>query len=309
MQTSKAIHPVSLRSPQTLTSARTVEGIHRGGPVHWVGDGFRVRTVFPGQNLSSERVSPFVLLDHHPAYVYPALAEGQRGVGWHPHRGFETVTLAWQGSVAHRDTAGHSGVIHAGDVQWMTAASGVLHEEYHAPGFSRAGGPFEMLQLWVNLPAKDKMAAPDYQPITSAQIPVVPLEGEAGTVRVIAGAFGDVKGPARTFTPITMLDVRLSASGQFTAPLPAHHNALVLVAEGRVRVGGREASTGEVVVLANDGPHVELQATAETHLVLLAGEPIDEPIFQYGPFVMNTEAEIIQAVNDVNAGKFGPIPD
>ena len=193
-----------------------MEGVHSSTTFHWVGDGFHVSTYFPSAGLPPERVSPFVLMDYGPPKPFEPLARGQRGVGWHPHRGFETVTLAWEGAVAHRDNAGHAGVIGPGDVQWMTAARGIFHEEYHEEQFSRAGGRMHMMQLWVNLPKKDKAAAPGYQPITTADIPRVPLAG-GGEVRVIAGTHEDVRGPAHTFTPITMLDVRLDAGGKLPA--------------------------------------------------------------------------------------------
>ncbi len=300
----------TLRSTETRPSTngvRSVEAIHRGSPFHWVGDGFRVSSFFPTRALPAERVSPFLLMDYHPAHEYPALAQGQRGVGWHPHRGFETVTLAWQGSVAHRDTAGHAGVIGPGDVQWMTAASGVLHEEYHERDFSRRGGVFQMMQLWVNLPAKDKMTAPDYQGITAADIPVVTRDG--ASVRVVAGEFEGAHGPARTHSPVTMLDVRMEAGATLSLPLPAGHNALVLVAEGSVASGGRKADVRELMLFANDGERAVVTAESAAHFVVLAGEALNEPVVAYGPFVMNTDREIVQAMQDFNAGKFGRIPE
>ncbi|WP_426748879.1 pirin family protein [Myxococcus faecalis] len=293
--------------PHAPPRARTLESVHGGGPLHWVGDGFRVKTLVPSGGLTQERVSPFLLLDHHPPYEYPALAKGQRGVGWHPHRGFETVSLAFQGVVAHRDNAGHSGVIGPGDVQWMTAASGILHEEYQEQSFSRRGGILEFLQIWVNLPRADKRAAPGYQPITAAQIPTVPIEG--GTVRVIAGDFADTRGPARTFTPITLLDVNVRAGTKLEVPLPRGYNAMVLVASGRVSSGGERATEGELAVFANDGEHLTLLAEEDTHLVVLAGEPIREPIFHMGPFVMNSQRELFQAIHDFEMGRFGDIPE
>ncbi len=294
-----------------MEKSRSIEDIHQGGSFHWVGDGFHVRTMFPSRTLPVERVSPFVLLDHHPPLEYPALAQGQRGVGWHPHRGFETVTFAWQGAVAHRDTAGHSGVIQPGDVQWMTAASGVLHEEYHELAFSRQGGVFEVAQLWVNLPAKYKMTSPRYQGITQDQIPTVAVGGrEKSRVRVVAGEFAGVKGPARTFTPMTILDVQMHGKDSVQVDLPPGYNAMALVATGKLDFGIRQASMGELVVFANDGnPYVVLPSQEDAHVLLLAGEPIDEPIVQYGPFVMNTQKEISEAIQDVQAGNFGPIPE
>jgi redox-sensitive bicupin YhaK (pirin superfamily) len=287
--------------------ARSVESIHHSTTFHWVGNGFHVSTYFPGEDLPAERTSPFVLMDYGPGKDFPPLAGGKRGVGWHPHRGFETVTLAWEGAVAHRDNAGHAGVIGPGDVQWMTAARGIFHEEYHEERFTRAGGRMHMMQLWVNLPKAHKMAAPAYQPITAADIPRVPLEG-GGEVRVIAGSYGDARGPARTFTPITMLDTRVSEGGRLPIALPPSYNVLAVVAEGRVRAGDRGAGAGELLVFAHDGERVELAAVEDSHVIVLAGEPIDEPVVQYGPFVMNTFDEIRQAMIDVQMGKFGPVP-
>jgi redox-sensitive bicupin YhaK (pirin superfamily) len=292
---------------ETRRPSRSVEAIHRSTDFHWVGDGFHVSTYFPSQKLPAERVSPFLLMDYGPPAAFAPLAEGKRGVGWHPHRGFETVTLAWEGAVAHRDNAGHSGVIGPGDVQWMTAASGIFHEEYHEENFTREGGNMHMMQLWVNLPKKDKTAPPGYQPIPSAHIPVVALAG--GTVRVIAGEYGAERGPAKTFTPITMLDVNLSAGTRVEVPLPVSYNVLAVIAKGRVTAAGRSAGAGELVLFAADGEAVELVASEEAHVIVLAGEPIREPIVQYGPFVMNTVQEIQQAMLDVSRGKFGPIPD
>jgi redox-sensitive bicupin YhaK (pirin superfamily) len=267
-----------------------------------------VSTYFPSTGLPPERVSPFVLMDYGPPKEFAPLPRGKRGVGWHPHRGFETVTLAWQGAVAHQDNAGHAGVIGPGDVQWMTAGRGIFHEEYHEEAFSRRGGQMHMMQLWVNLLRKDKAAAPAYQPITSADIPRVPLAG-GGEVRVIAGAYGGAHGPARTFTPITMLDVRLAAGERLSLPLPPTHNALTVVAEGRVEASGESAGAGELILFANDADRLELAAREPSHLILLGGEPIDEPVVAYGPFVMNTFDEIRQAFADVDSGSFGPVPD
>jgi redox-sensitive bicupin YhaK (pirin superfamily) len=291
---------------EVTNEVRSVEGIHRSTTFHWVGDGFQVATYFPSENLESERVSPFVLMDFGPPKEFPPLARGKRGVGWHPHRGFETVTLAWEGSVAHRDNAGHAGVIGPGDVQWMTAGSGIFHEEYHEEQFTRRGGRMHMMQLWVNLPKKSKSARPGYQPISSSEIPVVERDGV--TVRVVAGEYEGARGPARTFTPITMLDVRLSAGADLPVSLPASYNALAVVVEGRVRAGRFTANTGELFLFNNDGNSIALSADEASHVIVLSGEPIAEPIVQYGPFVMNTVEEIEQAMLDVNRGKFGRIP-
>ncbi len=292
----------------TPSRVRSVEGIHRSTGFHWVGNGFFVSTYFPSARLPSERVSPFVLMDYGPPKEFAPIARGQRGVGWHPHRGFETVTLAWEGKVAHRDNAGHAGVIGPGDAQWMTAGAGIFHEEYHEEEVTRRGGRLHMMQLWVNLPRKDKAAPPSYQGLEASQFPNVALPG-GGSVRVIAGEYEGARGPAHTFTPITMLDVQLRAGQELPVSLPASYNALAVVARGRVTAGGTTAGEGELVLFANDGERLVLSATEDTHVILLAGEPIDEPIVQYGPFVMNTVAEIEQAITDVQRGKFGPVPD
>jgi redox-sensitive bicupin YhaK (pirin superfamily) len=261
-----------------------------------------------GAELPAERVSPFVLMDYGPGKDFAPNARGKRGVGWHPHRGFETVTLAWEGSVAHRDNAGNAGIIGPGDVQWMTAGAGIFHEEYHEEGFARRGGRMHMMQLWVNLPRAKKMATPGYQPITKADIPSVPLAG-GGRVRVIAGDYEGALGPARTLTPITMLDANLPQGGRLSVQLPATHNAIAVVAKGRLRAGDCVASAGELALFANDAPRLELVAEEETHVILLSGEPFDEPVVAYGPFVMNTMEEIRKAIADVNRGGFGPVPD
>jgi len=293
---------------QPATQERSVEGIHRSTGFHWVGNGFYVSTYFPSATLPAERVSPFLLMDFGPAREFGPLPRGKRGVGWHPHRGFETVTLAWEGAVAHRDNAGHRGVIGPGDVQWMTAASGIFHEEYHEEEFTRRGGRMHMMQLWVNLPKNDKMAPPGYQPILAAGVPSVAL-ASGGSVRVVAGKYAEARGPAKTFTPITMLDARLSAGETLPVELPASHNALAMVARGRAQAGGNTARAGELILFANDGGRLSIEAVDDSHVIVLAGQPIDEPIVQYGPFVMNSVEEIEQAIDDVQRGRFGPIPD
>ncbi len=298
----------STQHAPTVTALRTVEGIHRSTSFHWVGDGFFVSTHFPSRHLPAERVSPFVLMDYGPGEDFAPTVHGKRGIGWHPHRGFETVTLAWEGAVAHRDNAGNAGVIGPGDVQWMTAGAGIFHEEYHEEAFARRGGRLHMMQLWVNLPRAKKMATPGYQPITKADIASVPLPG-GGQVRVIAGDYEGARGPAHTFTPITMLDADLPPGGRLSVHLPATYNAMAVVAKGRVRAGDRVASAGELVLFANDAPGLELVAEEETHVILLSGEPLNEPIAAYGPFVMNTMEEIREAIADVNRGGFGPVPD
>ena len=273
---------------------------------HWVGDGFPVRSLF-SYNSQGRAISPFLLLDYAGPHNFDPSAQ-PRGVGQHPHRGFETVTIVYDGEVAHRDSTGQGGVIGPGDVQWMTAAGGILHEEFHSPAFSKTGGPFRMVQLWVNLPSKDKMATPGYQSILSADIPSVDLPDDAGKVRVIAGEFGGEKGPARTFTPVNMWDMRLNGDASIELDLPEGHNAAIVVLTGHVTVGGTQTvGEAEVVLLGPDGAGTTIDADGDSMLLILTGEPIDEPIVGYGPFVMNSEAEIRQAVDDFNSGQFGKI--
>src|SRR5262245_121327 len=271
---------------------------------HWVGDGFPVRSMFSPQTHGGA-LSPFILLDYAPPTEFaPALQK--RGVGVHPHRGFETVTIVYAGEVDHRDSTGNGGHIGPGDVQWMTAASGILHEEFHSAAFTRNGGTMEMVQLWVNLPAKDKMAAAGYQTLLDAQIPSVELDGGAGRVRVIAGEYGGARGPARTFTPINIWDVRLSRDGTATFNLPEGHTLAVLVQSGTVQINGDHvAREAQFAVFEREGGGVTIEANNDAKALVLSGAPIEEPVAWYGPFVMNTEAEIRQAIVDFNAGRFG----
>jgi redox-sensitive bicupin YhaK (pirin superfamily) len=287
-------------------SERKVEGIYRGSDFHWVGDGFRVTNYFPSSNNFGPKISPYVLMDYHPPFRYPPTEDEQRGVGVHPHRGFETVTLAFEGSVAHHDSAGNSGVIGPGDVQWMTAASGILHKEYHDKEFARAGGTMHMAQIWVNLPKAHKMDPPSYQAITAGQIGVLKLPDGAGQVRVIAGEFGGVKGPARTVTQINMFDVRLNAKGRLQLSFPSEQNAGLLVLRGQATVNEKTQGRAlDFVLFKNQGEDIVIQAAEEAHLLVLNGEPINEPVVQHGPFVMNTPQEIRQAAIDFQTGKFG----
>jgi redox-sensitive bicupin YhaK (pirin superfamily) len=288
----------------TTTTQKKLLGTYGPGSTHWVGDGFPVRNLFPSNGVQLE-VSPFLMLDYAgPTYFKPA--SEPRGVGEHPHRGFETVTIAYQGSVSHRDSAGNSGTIFPGDVQWMTAASGVLHQEKHEAEFTKNGGIFEMIQLWVNLPAKDKMSKPGYQAITKEQIPMVKLSG-GGHVRVIAGGFEGAKGPAKTFTPVNVWDVILKAGEKVELTVPEGHNTALVLRKGDVSVNGSAKMNGEakIAVLGREGDTVTLEATTDSQLVLLSGELINEPIASYGPFVMNTREEIMQAVDDYKSGRFG----
>ncbi len=280
---------------------KTITTRHTNEQRHWVGDGFPVRSLI-SYHAQGSAISPFLLLDYAGPHVFEP-ADTPRGVGTHPHRGFETVTIVYDGEVEHKDSAGNGGVIGPGDVQWMTAAGGVLHEEFHSKGFTRAGGPFRMVQLWVNLPAKDKMAAPGYQSIVDADIPVVELDG--GKARIIAGTLGGKTGPARTFTPVNVWDVRLDHGADVTLDLPEGHTTLVVVLSGRVLVNGEDAASAEVLELSRTGTSARFTAEAETTLLVLTGEPIDEPIVGYGPFVMNSEADIRTAIDDFNSGRFG----
>jgi redox-sensitive bicupin YhaK (pirin superfamily) len=282
---------------------KKVISIHRGPPAHWVGDGFHVRSLF-SYDGQARNVSPFLLLDYGAPEEFAPSGQ-RRGVGEHPHRGFETVTIAYQGGVEHRDSAGNHGTIGPGDVQWMTAASGIVHEEWHEREFTRRGGTMEMAQLWVNLPAKHKMAAPAYQDIRSAQIPVVDV-GTGSSVRVIAGEFRGAKGPARTFTPINVWDARLKAGGRVELDLPDGHTALLAVLRGKVSINGDEsAGPAELAILERAGTRVVLEAGEDATVLVLNGEPIDEPVVGYGPFVMNTPDEIRQAFSDFHSGRLG----
>ncbi len=288
---------------------REIEDVYRSPGLHWVGDGFRVAGYFSAIPDVVRRLSPFLLLDYHAPYVYSPTS-GRRGVGVHPHRGFETVTLAWQGSVAHHDSTGGGGVIGPGDVQWMTAASGILHKEYHEERFAREGGTFQMAQLWVNLPRQHKMASPRYQPILADQMGIVNLPDGAGVVRVIAGEYRGVKGPAKTFSEVHLFDARLDAGGKLELPFPARQNVAVLVMNGEVGINEEvTAREGDFVLFKNAGERISIDAHAGSQLLVLGGEPIDEPVVQYGPFVMNTEREIAQAITDFNRGKFGHLED
>jgi redox-sensitive bicupin YhaK (pirin superfamily) len=287
-----------------MATPKKVLKIYNPGSNHWVGDGFHVRNLFPSNGIGDE-LSPFLMLDYAgPTRVTPS--HNPRGVGEHPHRGFETVTIAYQGAVEHRDSAGHSGTIYPGDVQWMTAASGVVHEEMHEHEFARKGGTFEMVQLWVNLPKANKMSRPRYQGLAKADIPAVQL-GPAGYARVIAGELAGVKGPAQTFTPVNVFDVRLKAGNQTELTLPAGQNAAVVLLKGNVTVNSGEQLQGEakIALLSPEGEQVTFDVKEDTTLLILSGEPIHEPVFSYGPFVMNTRQEILEAVADYQAGKMG----
>ena len=297
------------RTGQLGRNLREIEGIYAPPGLHWVGDGFRVAGYFSAIPDAVRKLDPFLLLDYHPTYDY-APSSHRRGVGVHPHRGFETVTLAFQGSVAHHDSSGGGGIIGPGDVQWMTAASGILHQEYHDDSYGRRGGPLQMAQLWVNLPRAHKMAPPRYQPLLADQMGIVDLPDGSGVVRVVAGGYQGVEGPAKTFTSIDVFDARLRAGGTLELSFPARHNTAFLVMKGGVVINASQrAGDNDFVVFDNVGERVSIEATAETQLLVLSGEPIGEPVVQHGPFVMNTEREIVQAITDLNRGKFGTLED
>lgn len=280
---------------------RKILGVTSSPKAHWVGDGFPVRSL-----LSPESgLSPFLLLDYAgPAEFTPT--DRPRGVGQHPHRGFETVTIVYQGELEHRDSTGNGGTIGPGDVQWMTAASGILHEEFHSEAFTRTGGTLEMVQLWVNLPAKDKKAAPGYQTLLNAEIPTVALPDGAGHVRVIAGDYAGQTGPARTFTPINIWDLRLGRDKTTTLTLPEGHTVALAVLGGTVLVNGEEvARAGQLVAFARTGGAITLEANNDVTVLVLSGAPINEPVVAHGPFVMNSVGEIKQAMLDFEQGRFG----
>ncbi|MCH8551115.1 MAG: pirin family protein [Natronospirillum sp.] len=286
---------------------KKILGVYKAPPRHWVGDGFPVRSLF-SYNSHGHHVSPFLLLDHAgPKYFEPA--KRPRGVGEHPHRGIETVTIVYKGEVDHLDSTGSGGRIGPGDVQWMTSGGGIMHQEFHSEAFTRQGGELEMVQLWVNLPAKDKMTTPGYQTILNTDIPTPELPDGAGTVRVIAGDYAGHKGPAHTFTPMNVWDVRLNAGHEARLDQPEGWSGIVVVLHGTVQVNGTETvREGELAMLDRSGDGLSLTADSDATVLVLGGEPIDEPIAGYGPFVMNTEAEIHQAIKDLQTGKFSRIP-
>jgi hypothetical protein len=273
---------------------------------HFVGDGFRVHNFIPSYpRMDMQRMDPFIMLDYNSKYEFPASIE-PKGVGVHPHRGFETVTIAYKGKVEHHDSAGGGGIIGEGDVQWMTAASGVLHKEYHEKEWSKDGGIFQMVQLWVNLPAKDKMSKPQYQALVNEKINKVELSNEQGYIEVIAGEYEDIKGSASTFTPLHMYNAKLKRGGKAEFSFPANYNTIALVIEGSITINGSEiAPTDNLVLFENEGEVFHITADEDAVVLILSGEPINEPIAAHGPFVMNTREELAVAFQDYNNGKFG----
>ncbi len=279
--------------------------IHQSSGLHWVGNGFPVRSVFDYNGLGRE-LSPFLLLDYAAPYQFPPGHE-KRGVGGHPHKGFETVTVAYQGELEHRDSSGGGGTIGAGDVQWMTAGNGIVHEEFHSQDFARQGGTLQMAQLWVNLRAKDKSAKAGYQTLLKSQIPKVQLPQDAGTVRVIAGDYAGHQGAAKTFSPINVWDVQLQAGKPAELPLPDGHTTMFLVLSGEVEVDGQKAGAGDLAIFERSGEGILVKAKTDARLLVMDGEPIAEPIVGQGPFVMNTRDEIQQAFKDYQLGHMGEI--
>ena len=290
-------------------STKKVEIIVQPRPAHFVGDGFRVHNFIPsGYRLDMKRMDPFIMLDYNSKFHFSG-TETPRGVGVHPHRGFETVTIAYHGRVEHADSAGGGGIIGEGDVQWMTAASGVLHKEFHETEWAKQGGIFQMVQLWVNLPAKDKMSPPKYQAIKNSEMKKVDL-GEKGFVEVIAGEYQNEKGPASTFSPVNLMNAKLKKGGKADFSFPANFNTAALVVEGSISVNGEDnVPSDHFVLFKNEGENFILEATEDAVVLVISGEPLNEPIFAHGPFVMNSREEIIQAFEDFNTGKFGYLED
>lgn len=284
---------------------KKVIGVQGNNQGHWVGDGFPVRTLFFYQNLGKQ-MSPFLMLDYAGPHDFPTTSS-KKGVGSHPHRGFETVTIVYKGEVSHKDSTGQGGTIGPGDVQWMTAGAGILHEEFHSEQFARDGGVLEMIQLWVNLPAKDKMAKPTYQAILDNEIPSINLSDSIGTARVIAGQYEGQKGPARTFTPMNVIDLSVKKGSTLGIPAPEGWNTSLVVLKGTIESEGSEATAARMLMFSRQGQGIRITAQEDSVVLLLSGEPIDEPIVGYGPFVMNTKEEIAQAVADFNNGSFGSI--
>jgi redox-sensitive bicupin YhaK (pirin superfamily) len=286
---------------------KKIVGLHSAPDRHWVGDGFPVRSLFSYNTLGQE-LSPFLLLDHAAPFPFNP-GSNRRGVGEHPHRGFETVTVVYEGEVEHRDSTGAGGKIGPGDVQWMTAGAGIMHEEFHSEAFTRRGGTLHMVQLWVNLPAKDKMTEPSYQTLLDKDIPVVALPDAAGSVRVIAGQFGGRRGAARTFSPVDVWDVSLAQGRSATLNFPQGNTVALVILRGNVQINGDIVREGQFAIMDREAGDVQIEAgSADASLLVLSGEPLNEPIAGYGPFVMNTNAEIHQAVRDFNSGQFGRIP-
>lgn len=290
-------------------ATKKVEIVVSPRPAHFVGDGFRVHNFIPGvHGLDMKRMDPFIMLDYNSKFHFNG-SDRPRGVGVHPHRGFETVTIAYSGKVEHHDSAGGGGIIGEGDVQWMTAAKGVLHKEYHETEWAKNGGIFQMVQLWVNLPAKDKMSTPKYQAIQNSTMERVDL-GDNGFIEIIAGEYDGHEGPATTFTPVHMMNAKLKAGGKATFNFPAHFNTAALVIEGNITINGEEhVKADHFALFKNEGEIFTIEANEDSVVLIISGEPINEPIYPHGPFVMNSREEIMQAFEDFNTGKFGYLED
>lgn len=289
-------------------STKSIESIIKPGAPHFVGDGFRVHNFIPGA-FTMKRLDPFIMMDYNAKHFFPP-SDKPRGVGVHPHRGFETVSIAYKGKIAHQDSSGGGGIIAEGDVQWMTAASGVLHKEFHEKEYSKKGGYFHMVQLWVNLPAKYKMSKPKYQALANKNINRHKLENNQGEIEVIAGKYLNIKGSASTFTPIHLFNAKLQKGAKVEFSFPAHYTSALLVVEGSIKVNNKDiVPCDHFALFKNEGENYQIEATENALVLILSGEPINEPIAAHGPFVMNTRAEIMQAFDDFNKGKFGYLKD
>jgi redox-sensitive bicupin YhaK (pirin superfamily) len=300
--------PARAAAKLSASRYRGVEGVLSPTNTHMVGNGFKVMNFFPGGKGFEERMSPFFLLDFNAEVSYPP-SEISRGVGVHPHRGIETITFAYKGSVEHHDSKGNHGIINPGDIQWMTAGGGVLHKEYHEQTYLKKGGAFEMLQLWINLPKKHKMTPAKYQSIVHTQKPKVSLPNNMGSIYVVAGEYNGTKGVASTFSPVHMYDIHLNAGADFSFTLPANFNTGILLVDGEINVNEHDVKENHYAQLKNEAGDIHIRAKKKSLLLVLSGEPLNEPYVSYGPFVMNTEAEIHQAIEDYNAGKFGFLKD
>lgn len=291
-----------------MNTTKTIEAIIPPPAPHMVGDGFRVHNFFPGEQIDKRRMSPFFMLDYGSKIEFSPSKE-PRGVGVHPHAGFETVTIAYHGKIAHHDSAGNRGIIGEGDVQWMTAGAGLLHKEYHEKNFSQTGGLFQMVQLWVNLPAKDKKTTPGYQEVTNSMMGRHYLADEKSFIEVIAGEYNGTKGPATTFTPMQVYHAKLKKGVKTTLRFPANYNTGLLVIEGTAKLNESPVATDHFVLFKNEGEQIDIEATEDSILLVLSGEPIHEPIAAYGPFLMNTWQEVEEAIESVSRGKFGVLED
>jgi quercetin 2,3-dioxygenase len=291
-----------------MSNKKIIEAIIPPPPPHMVGDGFRVHGFFPGGRIDKRRMSPFFMMDYGSKIDFSP-SEEPRGVSVHPHAGFETVTIAYHGKIAHHDSAGNSGIIGEGDVQWMTAGAGLLHKEYHEKEFSKTGGLFQMVQLWVNLPAKDKKTKPKYQEVTNRMMGHAFLSDKKSVIEVIAGEYNGVKGPASTFTPMQVYNARLKKDATAILSFPSNYNTGLLVIEGSANINGNAVTTDHFVLFKNEGEEIVIESTEDTIILVLSGEPIDEPIAAYGPFLMNTWQEVEEAIESVSRGKFGVLED